>query len=148
MEYWDITENPTGEVYRKLIHALCDYSETFYFVTRKELTYNQDILEQFKPYTLEMYKTKEWANTMTTGPSATVFVIESNEKTCELVKHYAKTLYDWVAPHLPEDLTFVKNNFAWFSCTTHEEYSGFSIRSDYYKEIMCKIEGLKIQKAE
>ncbi|PIC58041.1 hypothetical protein CSV80_15975 [Sporosarcina sp. P12(2017)] len=148
MECWDITENPTDEIYRKLIHVLCEHSDTFYFVTRKELTYNQDILEQFKPHTLEVYQTKEWANTKTKGPATTVFVIESNEITCRLLKHHANTLYDWVAPKLPEDLTFMKNNFAWFSCTTHEEYSGFSIRSDYYKDIMCTIEGLKIQQLE
>ncbi|PID06470.1 MULTISPECIES: hypothetical protein [unclassified Sporosarcina] len=148
MEYWDITENPTDDVYRNLINVLCGHSDSFYFVTRKELTYDQDILDQFKPYTSETYKTNEWANTMTKGPAATVYMMESNEKTCELLKRHANTLYDWVAPHLPEDLTFMKNGFAWFSCTTHEEYSGFSIRSDYYKNIMCAIEGLKIQKSE
>ncbi|ARJ37621.1 hypothetical protein SporoP8_01215 [Sporosarcina ureae] len=148
MEYWDITENPSEEIYRKLINTLCDHSDTFYFITRKELTYNQDILEQFKPYTLETYKTKEWANTITKGPAATVFVVESNDKTCKLLKYHAHTLYDWVAPDLPEDLTFMKNNFAWFSCTTHEEFSSFSIRSDHYKEIIHSIEGLKIQKSE
>ncbi|ARF16042.1 hypothetical protein [Sporosarcina ureae] len=103
---------------------------------------------QFKPYLVEMYNTKEWANTTTKGPAATVYVVDSNEITCGLLKKHANTLYDWVGPRLPEDLTFMKNNFTWFSSTTHEEYSGFSIRSDYYKNIICTIEGLKIQKTE
>ena len=37
MEYWELIENPTGETYRDLIKLLCDYSDTFYFITRKEL---------------------------------------------------------------------------------------------------------------
>lgn len=148
MEYWELTENPKDEIYRELIKVLCDSSDKFYFVTRKELTYNQEILVQFEPYTIESYKTKKWANTTTTGPAATVFVIESREETYKLLKENANTLYDWVAPSLPEDLTFMKNNFAWFSCTTHEEFGGFSIRSDYYKNLVCKIPDLKVQKSQ
>ena len=148
MEYWDITENPKDEIYRELIKVLCDNSDRFYFVTRKELKYNQEILVQFEPYIIEVYKTKKWANTTTKGPAATVFVIKSNEETYKLLTQYANTLYDWVAPNLPEDLTFIKNNFVWFSCTTHEEFGGFSIRSDYYRSLLCKIQGLKVQKLE
>ncbi|OCA84052.1 hypothetical protein A8F94_15080 [Bacillus sp. FJAT-27225] len=148
MEYWELTENPADEIYRKLIKVLCDNSDKFYFVTRKELKYDQEILVQFEPYIIESYKTKEWANTITKGPTATVYVIESNKETCKLLQQFANTLYDWVAPKLPEDLTFIKNDFAWFSCTTHEGFGGFSIRSAYYRNIIGEIHGLKIQKVE
>lgn len=145
VEYWELTENPSGEMYKKLIEVLCKHSDTFYFVTRKELKYNQEIITQFEPYFIETYKTKKWAGTETKTAAATVFVIESNEETYKLLVKYASSLYDWVAPELPEDLTFIKNNFTWFSCTTHEEFAGFSIRSDYYKNLMCEIPGLKIK---
>ena len=117
MEYWELIENPTGETYCHLIKLLCDYSDTFYFVTRKELKYNQEILAKFEPYTIETYKTKEWANTKTKGPLQRCMSCEANHDTCRLLQQSAKSLYDWVAPNLPEDLTFMKNNFAWFSCT-------------------------------
>ncbi|MEK5521894.1 hypothetical protein B5V89_06855 [Heyndrickxia sporothermodurans] len=146
MEYWDLVENPSGETYRQLIKVLCDHSDQFYFVTRKELKYDPEILVQFKPYTVETYKTKKWANTITKGPAATIYIIEANQATCELLQKFASTLYDWVAPKLPEDLTFLKNNFVWFSCTTHEEFGGFSIRSEYYRNLLGQISGLKIQK--
>ncbi|MBS4220024.1 hypothetical protein KHA96_17060 [Bacillus sp. FJAT-49711] len=148
MEYWDLVENPEGETYRQLIKVLVEHSDKFYFVTRKELKYNQDILAQFKPYILETYKTKKWANTITKGPAATVYVMETNRDTCKLLQQSANSLYDWVAPNLPEDLTFLKNNFAWFSCTSHEEFGGFSIRSEYYKKLLDKITGLKIEKVD
>lgn len=148
MEYWELTENPRDEVYRQLIQTFFDHSDKFYFITRKELAYNQEILDRFAPYVMETYKTKTWANTTTTGPAATVFVMESNEATCQLVKQCAQSLYDWVAPELPEDLTFMKNDFAWFTCTTHEEFGGFSIRSSYYRELICRVEGLNIQRSE
>src|SRR5690606_17037426 len=134
--------------YRRLIKVLCDHSDKFYFVTRKELKYNLDILTQFRPYILETYKTKKWANTITKGPAATVYVIEANPDTCELLQKSASSLYDWVAPNLPEDLTFLKNNFEWFSCTTHEEFGGFSIRSEYYRKLLDRITGLKLEKVE
>ncbi|GIO27351.1 hypothetical protein [Ornithinibacillus bavariensis] len=145
MEYWEIVENPTGETYQQLMKVLCDHSDKFYFVTRKELKYNPVILEKFQPYILETYKTKKWANTITKGPKATVYVMESNRDTCSLLQQSANTLYDWVAPNLPEDLTFLKNDFAWFSCTTHEEYGEFSIRSEYYRKLLGQISGLQVR---
>ena len=148
MEYWELIENPTGETYRDLIKLLCDYSDTFYFVTRKELKYDPEILAMFEPFVIETYQTKEWANTETKGPAATVYVIEANRDTCKLLQQAAKSLYDWVAPNLPEDLTFKKNDFAWFSCTTHEEFGGFSIRSDYYRKLLDQVPGLKIAKVD
>ena len=148
MEYWELTENPSGEVYKNLIDVLCTYSDTFYFITRKELRYNPLILEQFEPYIIETYKTKEWANTLTAGPPATVYLIQSNPETCKILQQSANSLYEWVAPNLPEDLTFIKNNFEWFTCTTHEEFGGFLIRSEYYKKIMSQIHGLKIKREE
>lgn len=142
VEYWGLAENPKGEIYKSLIKLLCDNSDMFYFVTRKELKYNREIMAQFEPYMIETYQTRKWAGTETTGPAATVFVIESHEETYKLLVTYANSLYDWVAPELPEDLTFLKNDFVWFSCTTHEEYASFSIRSDYYKNLILGIEGL------
>lgn len=146
MEYWSLVENPTGETYRELIKVLCEHSDKFYFITRKELKYDSAILELFKPYLFESYKTKKWANTETLGAAATVYVIEANQDTCSLLQQLATSLYDWVAPNLPEDLTFIKNNFEWFSCTTHEEFGGFTIRSDYYRNVLHQIPGLKVEK--
>ncbi|WP_168413073.1 hypothetical protein [Bacillus salacetis] len=148
MEYWYLAENPSERIYRRLITVLCDNSDKFYFVTRKELKYNQEVIAKFNPYIIESYETKKWANTITKGPAATVYVIEPNKETCKLLKEYANNLYEWVAPSLPEDLTFIKNNFAWFSSTTHEEFGSFSIRSDYYRSLVRGIYGLKVQKVE
>lgn len=147
IEYWDVIENPTGETYQQLIKLLCDYSDQFYFVTRKELKYNKAILEKFHPYLIETYQTKEWANTRTFGPAATVYVLTANEETCKLLQELSTNLYDWIAPHLPEDLTFQKNNFSWFLSTTHEGFAGFSIRSDYYRNLIHQVDGLKIELA-
>lgn len=147
MEYWDLVGNPTGETYDELIKILCNYSDTFYYVTRKELSYDPNILKEFEPYIIETYKTKKWANTETRGAAATVHVIEANVNTCKLLQQSANTLYDWIAPK-PEDLTFIKNNFAWFTCTTHEQMGSFSIRSDYYRSLLDQVSNLKIVKLD
>lgn len=144
IEMWYLTENPKGEVYRNLIRVLCDYSDKFYFVTRKELRYDKKTFKMFKPFMIKKYKTKEWAGTITLGPRATVYEIEANDETYSLLIELANSLYDWVAPHLPEDLTFIKNGFEWFYSTTHEEYACFNFRSEYYKDLIFKIEGLEL----
>lgn len=148
MEYWHLIENPSGETYRQLMKVLCNHSDTFYFVTRKELKYDKAVIEKFNPYLLDTYKTKIWANTITKGPSATVYVIDSNKETCKLLQQFANSLYDWVAPNLPEDLTFIKNNFAWFTCTTHEEFGGFVLRSESERKLIGQIQNLRVEKED
>ncbi|HLR11807.1 MAG TPA: hypothetical protein VK120_10470 [Sporosarcina sp.] len=145
IEYWEIVGNPENDVYVRLVKTLCTHSDRFYFITRKELHYNPEIFVAFTPYIIETYQTKSWAGTETTGPAATVYIIESNEETCALLIEHANHLYDWVAPALPEDITFIKNDFVWFQSTTHEEYATFSIRSQYYKKLMTNIEGLVLE---
>lgn len=147
MEYWDLVENPKGKVYQQLIKTMCELSDKFYFITRKELKQDVSILKQFESHVIESYKTKEWAFTITTSAPATVYVIDSNLDTCNLLLKFADSLYDWVTP-LPEDLTFIKNNFIWFSCTTHNQFGRFTFRNKYYKNIILNIEGLKLEKYE
>src|SRR5699024_11136268 len=144
MEYWDIRENPIGTTYQQLIKILCDYSDKFYFITRKELDYDKAIISKFKPYFLKNYQTNEWDSTKTLGPKATVYEIEANEQTCKLLQRLANSLYDWVAPDLPEDLTFIKNNFVWFYSCTHEEYATFTFRSVYYKQLIMENNNLEL----
>lgn len=144
MVNYEIVENPSGDTYRHLIQMLCQHSDRFYFITRKELKYNKKILKQFNPFIIEKYKTKEWANTITLGPAATVYVIDVNEDTCRLLQNLAQSLYAWQAPELPEDLTFIKNDFEWFTCTTHEEFAMFSIRSEFYLNLVKQLPGLKL----
>jgi hypothetical protein len=97
------------------------------FITRNVFKFNQKLLDKFVPYLLERYTTTPWANTIALGPPANVFVIEANTATCHLLQQSANALYDWVAQNLPEDLTVIKDNFEWFSCTTHDEFAYFRI---------------------
>lgn len=146
MEYWDLVENPTGEIYEKFIKLLCSHSDKFYFVTRKELDYDKDIIAKFSPYVLNQYKTKEWASTKISGPAATIYEIEVNEKTCLLLQRLANSLYDWLSPRLPEDLTFIKNNFVWFYSCSHEEFAHFCIRSSHYRDLITGFKEINIER--
>lgn len=148
MDYWDLVNNPTGKSYTSLIDLLCAHSDTFYFVTRKELDYDAKVIEQFQPFIIEQYKTNEWASTKTSGPAATVYKISVCSQTCQLLKKLANSLYDWVAPHLPEDLTFIKNDFVWFFSCSHEEFAHFQIRSPYYEKIITQSDELNINKLD
>lgn len=148
MEYWDLVDNPTGKSYALLIDLLCAHSDTFYFVTRKEFDYDAKVIEQFQPFIFEQYKTNEWASTKTFGPAATVYKIEVCPQTCQLLKKLANSLYDWLAPDLPEDLTFIKNNFVWFFSCSHEEFAHFQVRSSYYEKLITETANLNIKKLD
>lgn len=145
MKYYELIENPTGSAYEELIKVLCNHSDKFYFVTRKELKYNKNIIEKFRPYMLHIYKSKEWASTRTSGPAATVYEIAVNDETRKLLLTLADSLYEWVAPNLPEDLTFLKNDFSWFYSCSHEGFAQFDIRSTYYEQIIAGFRNIKIK---
>ncbi|MBU8568562.1 hypothetical protein KM914_19480 [Virgibacillus pantothenticus] len=87
------------------------------------------MFEKCRPYLIETYQAKVWAFTITKGPAATIYEVEANYDTCNILQQSANALYDWVAPNLPEDLTFIKNNIAWFSCTSHEEVPFLYVQS-------------------
>lgn len=149
MEYWQLQANPSGETYKKLIRLLCDQSDHFYFVVRKELKTEEQlapILQLFQPYLIDTYRTKQWAGTRTKGPAAAVYVMQANKHTRKLLQELADSLYSWIAPELPEDLTFFKGNREWFSCTTHEKYGGFSLHSLEEQRAVLAIPGLNVAK--
>ena len=144
MECWCLTDNPRGSVYRHLIQVLCKNSDRFYFVTRKEIKYDPEPLAQFAPYIIETYRSNKFGTTITHGTAATVSVITVNKETRLLLQSLADSLYQWVGPRLPEDLTFIQNGFKWFTCTTHEEMGLFRFHSEYQKKTVEQIEGLEI----
>lgn len=144
MIYWHLVENPTGKTYEQLIQVLCEHSDSFYFITRKELCYKAQILEQFHPYVIDIYESKQWAGTVTEGPAATIYVMEANKETCKLLQQLSISLFDWVAPHLPEDLTFLKDDEVLFSSTTHEKMGCFEL-NEQHEQLIDQIEGLKLE---
>lgn len=145
MDYFDLLEDVAGESYEAFIEFLCEHSDKFYFITRKELDFPKEALQKFKPYIIKQYKTKEWESTITAGPAATLYEIEINHQTIDLLKSSANKLYDWVQPELPEDLSFLKNGFPWFYTCSHEEFAHFQIRSDFYRNLILANEHIKVQ---
>lgn len=148
MKSYDILENPRGETYKTLIQILCHHSDYFYFVTRKELTYDKDVLQKFLPFVLKTYKTNEWESTITKGPAATIYEVEINPQTIQLLTDCAESLYEWISPQLPEDLTFVKNKYAWFYSCSHEKFAVLRARNPYYQQLIEKIDGMTIERVE
>lgn len=126
----------TAEQYKMLVNFLCDNSDSFYFVMRKELKYDLRNVACFDPYLIKSYEAKTWSNTITLSYPAKVNLYEVNEDTRKLLLSLGGKLYDWVAPQLPEDLTFIKNSFEWFVSTTHEEKAMFLLKSKYIKEML------------
>lgn len=147
MEHWEICENPSGMVYERLIHILCDHSDHFQVVIIEGVQYKSSFLKSFMPDLERTYKTKNWPGTTTYGPSAAVYVFSVKESTPARLLKYTDSLYGWFGLQLPEDLAFIRNKFTWFYSTTHEEMSKFIV-NEKGREMLTRIEGLKISKAQ
>lgn len=112
--------NPSGDAYRALIKILIEQSDSFYVVTRGELQYEPEPIELLVPYAKDIHKTKQWGQSKTKGKAATLYEFPATKEMRHLLVHLADSLFDWVAPGLPEDLTFLRDGQIIFTSIAHE----------------------------
>ncbi len=145
-----IISEPKNDVYRRLVDLAFDLCDEFILVVHKK--YYSDLndnakflLEKLNDYLIKMKEQSEWAGTKLLGHTAYIYHYHTSPEAREIVKKVSKSLYSWMYPDLPEDLSFYKNGKPWLVNTAHEEQS--FILSEDKSEIdkIMNIKGLKIR---
>jgi hypothetical protein len=136
-----ITKNPKDEVYRNLIDLAFDVCDEFVLVVHTYgLRFSQNaqtILDKLKGSLIEVKERSE-------EPRLFEYHYRTSIEARNLVKKVSVTLYSWLQPGLPEDLSFLKNGKPWLVNIAHEHYS--TILTDDLSEInrIKSIPGLEI----
>lgn len=145
-----ITSEPKNDVYRRLVDLAFDLCDEFILVVRKgsglELNDNaKSVLEKLNDSLKEMKEQSEWAGTILYEHTAYVYHYHTSPKAGEIIKEVSNSLYGWVHPDLPEDLSFYKSGKPWLINTAHEKQS--FILSEDKSEIdrIVNIKGLEIK---
>jgi hypothetical protein len=74
-----------------------------------------------------------------------VYYYRVNEDSKRLIKEAANSLYSWIPPDLPDDLTFYKQGKPWLTNTAHEEQSSIETEDEGEIERIKNIKGIEIE---
>lgn len=123
-----ITSDPQNDVYKSLIDLSFDVCDEFILVVRKDagLNFNDNgklVLQKLNGSLKEMREQSKWAGTELRGSTAYVYYYGTDNQAREIIKEVSNSLYSWVQPDLPEDLSFIKNGKSWLINTAHERES-------------------------
>lgn len=144
-----ISSDPKNKVYKDLLDLAFSVCSRFILVVRKDINISRNaksVLESLAPFLIEAKEQFEWPGTKYFGEKpATVYYFKTDEKAKRILLEASNSLHTWVQPHLPEDLSFIKNQEPWLINTSHETES-FIITEDTEEiEKISKIENLLIR---
>jgi len=138
-----IVSNPKDRVYSQLIDL--EFEICYHLVLKKDMGSLKVIeltLKKLQSSFKGMKEQSEWASTIL-GDNQTVkvYYYYTDENAKNVLKKLADSLYNWIQPHLPEDLSFFKNGKACLITSSHETES--FIDTHYEIKKVLSIPGLK-----
>lgn len=142
-----IKQDPKQDVYKNLIDVAFEICDQFHLVLRKDfgpLTRYEPILKRLENSLIVMKEESEWASTILgDGQTAKIYYYYTDANAKEVLKDVSKSLYEWVQPHLPEDLSFFKQGKEWLVTISHENESYIFTEEKSEIEKVLSIKGLK-----
>lgn len=117
-------DEPKQENYIKIMDLAFKYCNSFAFIRHSQLFYHQSIdllLDELHEEFIESKEQTEWPGTISVHP-ATVYYFKTTDKAKDLITKACKSLFDWKAPYLPDDLCFFRNGKEWLINTVHERF--------------------------
>lgn len=145
-----IQEEPVGETYKKLIEYAARRSSQFVLVVDSNYLEVEEscskILAQLEPYLIKKIKHNSWPGTTSYGCCSIIYYFQCNRHTVSILQNTVNSLYAWLPPKLPMDLSFIdEKNHEWFVSTTHEEMSWFDICDEEKQNILDYIPNLQLK---
>ena len=143
-----LIEDPKNETYFKLIDLAFVTSDTFILVVRKDMSVSSGvdkILNKLTDSLLEMKEQSEWICCKLFGGVAQVYYYKTTDEAKKVLKEVSNSLYQWVQPDFPEDLSFIKNGDPWLINIAHERESYIKTEDKNEIEKILDIKGLNIR---
>ncbi|KYH32051.1 hypothetical protein CLTEP_22960 [Clostridium tepidiprofundi DSM 19306] len=138
-----IQTNPEGNTYYNLLDIAFDTCDTFIFVIRKDMDSNDsifNIIDMLKESLIEMKEESKWPGTKLLEDTAYVYYYKADDNAKKIIKDISNSLYEWVQPNFPEDLSFIKDEKNWLINMAHEKQA-YIITEDL--DLVTKIKSIK-----
>lgn len=122
---YSLLKEPVDDIYREIIVYAVKYCYSFLLVVRHTIPQNDSVkeaIEKFRPYLLNKGEKLEWPGTKLIKGRATVYQFQFNQDTASLLGKTTKSLYSWLQPNLPEDLSLIRSDGTpWLVTIAHEK---------------------------
>lgn len=148
-----IQQEPVGETYKKLIEYAARRSSQFVLVVDASYLESEEscsrILDQLKLYLIKKIKHNSWPGTTSYGRCSTIYYFQCNTHTVSILQNSVDSLYGWLPPTLPMDLSFIdENNYEWLVSVTHEKMSWLNICDEEKQHILDYVPNLQLRENE
>lgn len=141
-----IYDNPRDDAYRALIDYAVKKCTKFILVEVKCISSSNNVkkvLNALEPYLINKIKSDRWPGTISGSDDNLVYTYEFNEKSAKILKEAANSLFSWIQPNLPEDLSFItEDDKEWLVNTAHENMASLEIAEEEAKLLSNSINGL------
>ena len=118
------TSEPRSGVYRALLSVAVEQTSTAYVVVRNEEDLSdraRECLRSLEPHLLSEEVVDQWPGTRLLDDRARVLTYRLSPSLLEVMERFSDGLYDWIVPHLPEDLGFRRaDGSVWLASVSHE----------------------------
>lgn len=142
----NILSEVKGESYKALIELAFSKCEEFVLVERHQSELNENgfkFLESLKSEILDIEVDQKWPGTQLDGHFANIYFFKTSEKAKQILLDNSDSIYSWLSPDLPEDLTFYKTKGEiWLTSTSHEKTCDV-LEKD--KDLLKKLQELDIK---
>ena len=108
----------------KIFKAFLPIADMFSFTIREENENSKktnQLLNDLSNYSIEKFIVREWPGSKLLLGTASLFNYFLNNETIYILKNYNNNIFDWTAPHLPEDLVIYKDDIPQLISITHEK---------------------------
>lgn len=125
-----------AQEYKRLLGYAMKTSDAFmlvYFSQKKGGRLSRDvnkIKQGLKPYRIKKRHNPDWPST-TSLDKRNKYIIEVYKSSLDVMDILLKpdSLFSWMPPHFPEDLSFFSHNKCWLSTSAHGKYLDVFIRT-------------------
>lgn len=114
-----------GESYKTLLELAFSKCEEFILVERHQSELNEKglkFLESLKSEIIDIEVDQKWPGTELFGHFANIYFFKTSEKAKRILLDNSDSLYSWLSPDYPEDLSFYKTKGeVWLTSTSQEK---------------------------
>lgn len=137
---YNLVDDLTQNQYHRLLEFASNYCDTFQLVIRETIGLDESaeqILKSLKPFLIKESAESEWLGTrLTDGSKAGVFLFTFSSETISLLKSASYSLFSWIQPKLPEDISLIRSDGKPFLVSISHEADGYLLLSSQEKFLL------------
>jgi hypothetical protein len=146
MNFYDTAYEPSGSPYDELLRFCWRESQKGSLVVQEELGRSpnlENFLYQLRPAIVQQQTVEQWPGTRLVDGLAELYVFTTDKGALDLALTSSSRLFEWLQPHLPEDLAFYRSDGSvLMESISHERAARLFLDDDEYLRLPMSVRDL------